>query len=176
MAFCLTVRHGDRSVEMAVDRDRNLDRITSDAIAQLDAGSAGSTEVFALQDAQSKAFVASSADLPVGGGTFDLTNISDLCLKAIGELNDIKDRAADLKNDVATAVKRAVFQLECDLKFDLFGEEFISQGGMDPLVAVVESFEGNAQAYALKALARALWYDGRRRSYRGPETCSRPRS
>ncbi|SPQ99930.1 unnamed protein product (mitochondrion) [Plasmodiophora brassicae] len=158
MAFCLTVRHGDRSVEMAVDRDRNLDRITSDAIAQLDAGSAGSTEVFALQDAQSKAFVASSADLPVGGGTFDLTNISDLCLKAIGELNDIKDRAADLKNDVATAVKRAVFQLECDLKFDLFGEEFISQGGMDPLVAVVESFEGNAQAYALKALARALCY------------------
>jgi len=63
-----------------------------------------------------------------------------------------------LTEDDLACVKRAAFSLLTTLKDDTFAENFIAQDGIVALMHVVETCEGSAQGYALKALRLALCF------------------
>jgi hypothetical protein len=63
-----------------------------------------------------------------------------------------------LTDEDLASVKRAAFSLLTTLKDDAFAENFISQDGIVALMHVVETCEGAAQGYALKALRLALCF------------------
>jgi len=63
-----------------------------------------------------------------------------------------------LTDEDLACVKRAAFSLLTTLKDDTFAENFIAQDGIVALMHVVETCEGSAQGYALKALKLALCF------------------
>jgi Formin Homology 2 Domain/ELMO, armadillo-like helical domain len=65
--------------------------------------------------------------------------------------------SADGKHEVSS-LKKLVFTLDDHLKVAVFAEEFISQGGMEALLSVIQGTEGSTAAYALKALSVAVEY------------------
>lgn len=79
--------------------------------------------------------------------------------KQNSEDEDEKDQKEHFsKKLTVAALKRTIFDLNKNLRVDIFAEEFIGLGGLELLLKVVKEYSGNTQGYALKALSGALCY------------------
>jgi len=161
--FNVKVRHkGEQTVDFQIERSTPLqDQVTKAGkacgIAQAD------LTYYAFQRPNSKYIIQDDLNderfLIPDGETLMLLNQSQEAETLVVTLDDlIKQVNASADKKAAEQLKKIAFQLENHIKVDAFGEEFIVQGGMERLLAIIQITAATTGAYALKALSAAMLY------------------